>query len=87
MHAVVGREVELAHRGRCHGPRGVLAHEGEHGAVVVRVLVDVEQVVAGGRAEPCQAARIPALADVDDALEHRRQPRGRTVTVALVRCP
>ena len=71
MHAVVAAQVEPRHRGRGHGPGGVLARRGSARAVVVRVGWTSSRSAPGGRADRGQAARVPALAEVDDALEHR----------------
>ena len=52
-------------------PGGVLADQGEHGAVVVAVAVDVEQVGARGRGDGAEPILAPPLAHVHDALEHQ----------------
>lgn len=56
---------ELPRRGLCVG-----TGEGEHGAVMVGIRVHVEKVCAGGVADRAEHVRAPALAHVDDALEH-----------------
>ena len=63
-------EVHQPHRGRRQPPRRLLAHQGEHAAVVVGIGVDVEQVRPGGVRQRGDGGAVTTLGDVDDALEH-----------------
>ena len=70
MGAGVRSDVEDLDRGGGERAGRLLAHEREHSSVVVGVDVQVEQVAADGARQLGQPPVIPALADVDDALEH-----------------
>ncbi len=70
MDPVVGAQVELGHRGRGHPPGRLRPDQREHGAVVVAVAMDVEELAAGGRRDHAEPVLSPPLADVHDALEH-----------------
>ena len=72
----MGTEVEPGHRGRSQGPGGRHhgvggAGQGEDGAVVVGVAVEVEQGRPGAGGQLGQDAVVAALADVDHALEYQ----------------
>jgi sec-independent protein translocase protein TatA len=70
MGTLVASEVEELDGPRGQRARRSLAGEGEHGAVVVRVRVQVQQVEADRIRELLEAIGVASLADVDDALQH-----------------
>jgi hypothetical protein len=73
MHARVGSQVEAVDGGSgdptsgCPDPG---AGQCQHRPVVVLVTVKVEKLGSGGRCDRSERRGIPALAHVDDALEH-----------------
>lgn len=75
MGAAVQAQVDQFEGGPGDGPGRLLdggaveGAEGEDGAVVVGVGVEVEEQVTGGRRQRVEDGPVAALADVDDALE------------------
>ena len=70
--------------GQRTGGRGHLVRrpgKGEHGAMVVRVPVQIEEHGPGGGGQGSEHGVVAALADVDDTLEDRAG-RGHDVSVA-----
>ena len=59
MDAFVHREVEASDGGGGQPPGSLLAHEGVHGAVVVRIRVAIEEVGSAGVVELGQQRRCP----------------------------
>jgi sec-independent protein translocase protein TatA len=57
----------------------IVARQGEHGAVVIRIRVDVEQAGASGAPEIGQDVQPAPFTDVDHAFEH--------AALGLRRCP
>ena len=52
----------------------LLAHRGQHGAVVVGIGVPIQQVAPGGGHQRVEHRDVPALGHVQDALEHAAPP-------------
>jgi len=66
----------------------VVAGHGEHGAVMIAVGVQVQKAGTAGLRQERQSAGVPALADIDHALQHEVPPGpGRRGPVTLVRSP
>ena len=63
-----------------------VAHEREHRAVVVRIGVAIEEVGSAGGVELGQQRRVPTLADVHHAGQHRPIFTGGAVPVPGAPC-
>ena len=70
MDALVGVQIEQVDRLPGHRPRRVLTDQGQHRAVVMGVVVEVEEIHFRGTGEAIQHGRPAPLAHVDHALQH-----------------
>jgi sec-independent protein translocase protein TatA len=70
MDALVGAQIEEVDGLPGHRPWRVLTDEGQDGAVVVGVVVQVEKLLLRGIGEELQHVRPASFADVDNAFQH-----------------
>lgn len=70
MFAVVSTDREQIDRGPCEPTWSVLADERVDAAVMMRIGMSIEKVVATRGIESCKDGEITPFAHVDDALEH-----------------
>lgn len=70
MNPRVGRDVESRDARTRQFASCLVSDEREHGPMMMGIGVEIEDCVAEFVADPGQEVVVPALADVDDALQH-----------------